>query len=269
MIYTNITTMTLTSLKVHTQTSQAMVQVFIECKSPEATQCSFAKVRLLKQKKTPMTTWAVRHPPYVLLICLNSFGPKKDWIFCARFSPEPGLPHWAQANNPRNWGSQRCPKIHWRHRSAFKSHKCKRPKLSCCVEVIECPILYVDQMWGLTNSLQDSVCWVCEPDGGGWWFISRDEHGRLEARWLLAIPTWSTQVGFTIESCTLFLSPIRLENLSPSLYLRPRPRSPVKATRPSWQRVLQEPFRLWEEVRRQRGDWGEGARKTGFKIDRN
>ena len=126
----------------------------------------------------------------------NSFGPKKDWIFCARFSPEPGLPHWAQANNPRNWGSQRCPKIHWRHRSAFKSHKCKRPKLSCCVEVIECPILYVDQMWGLTNSLQDSVCWVCEPDGGGWWFISRDEHGRLEARWLLAIPTWSTQVGF-------------------------------------------------------------------------
>ena len=54
-----------------------------------------------------------------------------------------------------------------------------------------------------------------------------------------------------------------------SLYLRPRPRSPVKATRPSWQRVLQEPFRLWEEVRRQRGDWGEGARKTGFKIDRN
>ena len=162
-----------------------------------------------------MTTWAVRHPPFVLLICLNSFGPKKDWIFCARFSPEPGLPHWAQANNPRNWGSQRCPKIHWRHRSAFKSHKCKRPKLSCCVEVIECPILYVDQMWGLTNSLQDSVCWVCEPDGGGWWFISRDEHGRLEARWLLAIPTWSTQVGFTIESCTLFLSPIRLENLSP------------------------------------------------------
>ena len=219
-----------------------------------------------------MTTWAVRHP-FVLLICLNSFGPKKDWIFCARFSPEPGLPHWAQANNPRNWGSQRCPKIHWRHRSAFKSHKCKRPKLSCCVEVIERPILYVDQMWGLTTSLQDSVCWVCEPDGGGWWFISRDEHGRLEARWLLAIPTWSTQVGFTIESCTLFLSPItysiRLENLSPSLYLRPRPRSPVKATRPSWQRVLQEPFRLWEEVRRQGGDWGEGARKTGFKIDRN
>ena len=29
-----------------------MVQVFIECKSPEATQCSFAKVRLLKQKNT-------------------------------------------------------------------------------------------------------------------------------------------------------------------------------------------------------------------------
>ena len=88
-----------------------------------------------KKHQWLLELWGIL-PLYYWYVWIVS-DPKKDWIFCARFSSEPGLPHWAQANNPRNWGSQRCPKIHWRHRSAFKSHKCKRPKLSFCVEVID------------------------------------------------------------------------------------------------------------------------------------